>query len=397
MKFTKATVTVIERPADKADHVEWDDDLPGFGVRMRGDAKTFLAQFRVNGQQRRAAIGDTRKISLEDARRIARKIFAEARLGVDPAAEKRKAAAAALTLGAIADHYLEVKETIHRVSTHVHAQRYLEQHWRPLRGRPIASITRAEVAALLHDLKKNHGPVAAARARATLSALFTWAVKEGLCDINPVAHTNAPDAGVKARDRVLSLNELAAVWRACEDDNFGAIVKLLVLTAARRTEIGGLRRDEVNFDAGTITISAERSKNGKPLTLPLPESVLEILHAAPRHDADHACLFGLNGFSAWSLATRDLRRRIAANDDKVADFTLHDLRRSAATHMAEIGVAPHIVEAILNHQSGHRRGVAGIYNRASYAAEVRSALARWAEAMLAAIEKRPSKIVPLRA
>jgi integrase len=83
---------------------------------------------------------------------------------------------------------------------------------------------------------------------------------------------------------------------------------------------------------------------------------------------------------------------MAGTDEKVVDWNIHDLRRSAATHMAELGVAPHIVEAILNHQSGHKRGVAGIYNRASYAAEVRSALARWADALLAAVENRQSKV-----
>jgi integrase len=245
----------------------------------------------------------------------------------------------------------------------------------------------------LHDLTKKHGRVAAARARTTLSALYTWAVKEGLCESNPVVNTNAPDAGTKARDRVLTLVELAAVWHACRDDNFGRIIKLLILTAARRTEIGELRWDEFDSDAGTITISAERSKNSRALTLPLPEPALEIMRAVPRYEA-HTGMFGRNGFTAWGAATRDLRRCVG---DKVAAFTLHDLRRSSATHMAEAGVPPWIVEAILNHQSGIKRGVAGTYNRALYDREKAAALALWADHVQSIVRGVAPKIVPLRA
>jgi integrase len=393
MKFTKAAVAALTKPAGKTDHVEWDDGMPGFGVRMRNDSMSWLIQYRVGHQQRRESLGDVRKVRLEDAREAARERFHQAKQGKDPVAEKARAQMAALSLGAIADRYLAVKQAVHRPSTYRHAQRYLEQHWQQLRVRSLASITRADVAALLHDLTRKHGQTAAARARSRLSALYVWAMKEGLAESNPVAHTNAPDAGVKARDRVLSLAELVAVWRACEDDNFGRIVKLLILTAARRTEIGGLRWDEIDFDAGAITISAERAKNGRPLTLPLPGAALEILHSVPRYEG--VCLFGLNGFGAWSLATRDLRRRIVANGEKVGDFTLHDLRRSAATHMAELGVQPHIIEALLNHVSGHQRGVAGIYNRATYQSEKAAALKLWAEHLLAAVEGREVRVVPL--
>jgi integrase len=394
MKFTKATVAALTMPAGKSDHTVWDSDLPGFGVRMRNDSMSWLIQYRIGRQQRRESLGDTRKVRLEDARRAAQQRFAQAQLGIDPVAVKAEAAMAALTFGAIADRFLAVKAEIYRPSTYKHAQRYLEQHWRPLRGRPIASVSRADVAALLHDLSQRHGRVAAARARDTLSSMFTWAMKEGITEVNPTTHTNTPDAGVKARDRVLSLTEIAAVWHACENDNFGRIIKLLILTACRRTEIGSLRWDEIDFDAGTITICAERSKNGRAHMLPLPEPALEILHSTPRYEA--TCLFGLNGFSAWSPATRNLRRRIVASGEKAGDFTLHDFRRSAITHMAEIGVQPHVLEALANHVSGFKRGVAGIYNRAAYQAEKAAALTLWAEHLLAAVEGQETRVVPLR-
>jgi hypothetical protein len=189
MKFTKATVATLKRPADKADHVEWDDDLPAFGVRMRGDSKTWLVQYRVGQQQRRESLGDVRKVRLEDARKAAQQRFAQVRLGVDPAAEKAKAkvaaAAAKLTLGAVIEPYLTVKEEAHRPNTHAAARRYLMQYWRPLHDRPLNTIKRADIAAMLHDFTKKHGVVAAGRARSQLSALFSWALREGMCERKP--------------------------------------------------------------------------------------------------------------------------------------------------------------------------------------------------------------------
>jgi hypothetical protein len=223
MKLTTSGVAALKRPTNKIDHVEWDDALPGFGVRMRGDAKGYLIQFRVNGQQRRIGIGDTRKIGLEDARRIARTHFAQARLGIDPTLERAKAraaaAAATLTLARVIDDYMAAKEETLRPSSLSFTRRYLTQHWRALHDLPIGDIQRATVAAQLRTLTKDHGPVAAARARATLAALFTWATMQGLFDgANPVAATEAPDAHIRARERVLTLTELATVWRACRDN-----------------------------------------------------------------------------------------------------------------------------------------------------------------------------------
>jgi integrase len=399
MKLTMAAVAALKRPADRADHVEWDDDLPGFGVRMRGDSKTWLIQYRVGSQQRRESLGDIRKVRLEDARKAARQRFAQTHLGVDPTAEKAKARVAAVTFGAVADRYLAVKEGVLRPSTFTAAKRYLIMHWQPLRARPLDSVKRADVAALLHDLTKAHGKVAAARARSRLSALFGWAMREGLCEANPTVATNVPDAGVKARERVLTLDELAAVWRACRDDDFGRIVKLLTLTAARRMEIGGLRWAEVDLDAGTLTIPGERVKNGRTLMVPLVPAAASILRSTPRREG-RIYVFGQRGaaFNGWEKSTADLRRRVmAATGRELVDFRLHDLRRSAATGMADIGIAPHIIEAALNHVSGHKGGVAGIYNRSTYSAEKRQALDRWADHVAGVVEGRKGKIVPLRA
>jgi integrase len=194
--------------------------------------------------------------------------------------------------------------------------------------------------------------------------------------------------------------ELAVIWRASQDDDFGRIVKLLALTGCRRSEIGGLRWDEIDFDRNAITITAARAKNGRSLTLTLPRVALELLRAVPRRDG-HQALFGSgdDGFASWSYVTDALNARIlVAEGQPLPHWTLHDIRRSVATHMAddEIGVQPHIIEALLNHVSGHKRGVAGIYNRARYDREIASALQLWSEHLAAIIEGRKSKVVPLR-
>src|SRR5262249_9200577 len=166
---------------------------------------------------------------------------------------------------------------------------------------------------------------------------------------NPVNNTNNPAAGIPSRDRVLSPPEIKLIWDACGDDDAGRIVKLLILTACRRDEIGRLSWLEVDLDRGQITISASRSKNRRAHKVPLSPPAVDLLRAVPRRP-DTDFVFGTaRGFSGWSCATKVLRTRMA----QPVDFVLHDLRRSAETHMAEqLNVAPHIIEALLNHSSG---------------------------------------------
>jgi hypothetical protein len=274
MKLTKNAVVTLA--THKPDHVFWDDTLPGFGCRVRGASKSWIIQYRVGQQQRRESLGDIRKVALEDARRIARQRFARIELGHDPAAEKAKARAAAavarLTLGSVCDRYLNARRDALRPYSHVTIGRYFGVHWLPLRARPLESIRRADVAARLQEIVKAHGRVAAARARAHLSALFNWAMREGLCESNPVAVTNDPGAGLKPRERVIADHELATIWSACDDDDFGRIVRLLILTGCRRQEIGGLTWSEINFDTELLTIPGSRTKNGHTLELGLPSA-----------------------------------------------------------------------------------------------------------------------------
>ncbi|MFB9262828.1 tyrosine-type recombinase/integrase [Bradyrhizobium erythrophlei] len=219
----------------------------------------------------------------------------------------------------------------------------------------------------------------------------------------------------KARDRVLADAELSEIWRACRDDDYGRIVRLLTLTAQRRDEVGGMRWPEVA--GATWTIPGARTKNHREHSLLLAPAPLALIEAQPRRN-DRDFIFGdgprrdgdpQRGFSGWSKSKAALDTRILEARQKAAkdagedvdevkplpDWRLHDLRRTAATVMADrLGVLPHIVEAVLNHVSGHRAGVAGVYNRALYSAEMRDALERWGEHVAALVGDASCNLQP---
>jgi integrase len=235
--------------------------------------------------------------------------------------------------------------------------------------------------------------------------MFNWAIREGL-DIpaNPVHGTNRPEQP-KSRERVLSYRELAEIWQACGDDDYGRIVRLLILTAQRRAEVGGMRWQELDTEAGQWFLPSARTKNHREHVLPLVRDALALLPHC-RTGRDH--IFGdgprrerdqHRGFSGWSKSKAALdarilaaRKMVDAGAKPLSHWTVHDLRRTAATVMADqLGVLPHIVEAILNHVSGHRAGVAGVYNRARYQAEMRQALERWGAYVTDIVEKPEAK------
>jgi integrase len=408
MRLTAEEVKGLTLSTNKVDEIFWDDDLPGFGVRLRGRhggtvTKRWCVQYRAtDGTQRRESLGDVRKVKIDDARKIARNRFAQVELGNDPGAErakaKAKAAAAKLTLAIVADRYLDAKKDVRRARTYNAANLHYTVHWKPLRHRPVDGdnkITRADVAARLQEITKEHGRHAAQAARRNLSALFSWAMREGLCEGNPVVATNNPAEGSKSRDRVLSDAELAVVWRACGDDDFGRIVKLLILLGCRREEIGGLLWSEVNFDNGVMTVPGERTKNHRTLELTLPAVVIEILQSVPRRDG-RDYVFGKRGsaFSAWSYSTIAINNRIAETQGKpLAPWRLHDLRRTMRTGLGKLGVQPHIAEMAINHVKG---GVEAIYDRHRYQREIKAALTLWAAHVLAIVDGVQSNVISLR-
>jgi integrase len=282
-------------------------------------------------------------------------------------------------MAAVLPLYVAHKRTKLRPNSFNQLTRNLEVYARPLHATPIADIDRRMIAALLLTVTERNGPRASYQLRKGLCAFLAWAAGEGLVAHNEAAYTNAPVVN-DPRTRVLDGDELRMIWRALEDDLVGAAVKLLMLTACRRNEIGKLRWSEVDLTTAQINLPGERTKNHKPHNVPLAPAALAILTTRPRSGD---CVFSTktgNGIDIGTPHKRALDARILAREGKsLAPWVWHDFRRAASTWMHDNGVAPHVVEALLAHHSGHRAGVAGVYNRAEYSAEKRRALERWAD------------------
>lgn len=401
MKLDSKTIAALQLGSTKSDQIIFDDTLPGFGYRLRRGAggkinKSWIAQYRRVGT-RRVLIGNADVVNAEAARAAAKKILAVVALGGDPQAERAdRRAKDALAVRSVVAEYLDAKRNEVRPRTLVETTRYLStgSYFRPLHRMPIDAVKRKDVATRLVVITRENGSVTAARARGALSALFSWAMQMGYVEQNPVIGAVQPE-GSKGRERVLSDAELAALWRLSGDDEYGRIIRLLILTGARRSEIGGLRFSELDAGSGKWTLPGERSKNHHSHTLPLPAVAWNIINAVPR-PVHRDQLFGVSadeGFTDWGKGKLALDDRLLG---KIEPWVVHDIRRTVATRMADLGVQPHIIEAVLNHHSGHKAGVAGIYNRSSYEREVRAALALWADHLLAMVEGRKSVVVPLK-
>lgn len=405
--MASASITIRAVQALAPGEVLWDSDhkeaVRGFGVRRQRNQATYVLKYRVFGRQRFFTIGPHGSPwTPEKARREAKRLLGLVADGKDPADNKVEAnLQAADTLRKITDQYLEVAKKKQRPRTHSETARYLLNAWKPLHSLSVFKISRRHIATRVADIEIENGAVSAARARTALSTMFNWAIREGL-DIpaNPVHGTNRPEQP-KSRDRVLSDVELAEIWKACGDDDYGRIVRLLILTAQRRDEVGGMQWSELDTAAKQWILPSARTKNHRDHVLPLVPAA-PVLLPPRRADRDH--VFGdgprregdqHRGFSGWSKSKAALdarllaaRKTIDAGAEPVPRWTVHDLRRTAATVMADrLSVLPHIVEAILNHVSGHRAGVAGVYNRARYQAEMRVALELWTEHLFSIVRQ----------
>jgi len=405
MKLTAATVQKLKLPPGAADKIFFDDGLSGFGLRVRdGGKRTWIAQYRIGTKQRRVTLGTVENLDALAARQRAKDVLSKVHLGGDPQTEKaERRAQASVTVGAMVERYLTERAAKRlKPRSFEEVERHLKKHWSALSGLPIRSVTRSDVAAQLGRIAKDNGPFASNRARAALSAFFSWAIGEGLADATPVLGTNKATEEI-SRDRVLSGEELAAIWNEAGGGDYGSIVRLLILTGQRREEVGGMLWSEIDLDKRVWRIDAERTKNGLAHDVPLSSRAVEILKNRER--SGRALVFGSREgpFQGWSNAKSALDRRVLATlresgaDGSLKPWRLHDIRRTVATRMADLGVQPHVIEAVLNHISGHKAGVAGVYNRATYAAEKRQALDLWAEHVIALVEGRVSKVVALTA
>ena len=394
MKLTQPIVDGLALPAGEKDFIYWDEEIPGFGLRLRGGgSRVWVFRYRRGGRQRRVSFGSAAALPAAKARREAQRLYAEVKLGRDPAAEKQAAEKqAAETFEAWLEPYLARQAERLKPRSMVELRRHLLVNAKPVHSLPLAEIDRRAVAALFARIQTNNGAATAQATRAALSAYFAWAMGEGLAEQNPIVGTNRyPTA---SRDRVLSDDELRGLWTATADDGrFSAIVRLLLLTGCRREEIGGLRWHEVDLENAMISLPKERVKNGKAFDLPLSPPAVAILAARERRPESPYVFHwhGAAGFAGWSKVKHELDSRL-----QIPAWTLHDTRRTVATGMNKIGIEPHIVEECLNH-AGARRGVAGVYNRWTYHPQKAAALARWAEHLLAIVEERPAAGLSLRA
>ena len=250
---------------------------------LRSGAKSWIVRYRVGKKQKFTTLGRADDLKIEKAREIAATFRAKAKLGQDPGAEvEALRAAASDTLDRLIQDYLERHVAVRqRPRSQVETRRYLLRCWRPLHKVPVPDIDRRCVARELHRIFKEHGGITANRARSSLSALFAWAIREGLTESNPVIGTNKV-AEERSRERVLDDEELRAIWRAtARSGAYDRIVRLLMLTGCRRDEIGKLAWREVDLGTGTLTIPAARTKNGRPHAVPLAEPVRATLGCSP--------------------------------------------------------------------------------------------------------------------
>jgi integrase len=344
----------------------------GFGVRRQKQDAFYVLKYSIHGRRGFITIGRHGSPWTPDlARKEAKRLTGLVADGKDPQAEKTAARlAAADTFEGSLDRYLKHKEVTLKPRPYDEVKRHLQKHCKPLHRLSLSEIDRRTVAARLGEIETASGPVARNRVRSSLSAFFNWCIREGLLETNPVLNTGkAQENG--SRERVLTDKELKEIWNASGEGGFADIVKLLILTGQRREEIGGLRWSEVQGDV--IVLPPERVKNRKEHTVPLSAPAKAIFDARKRNGRELVFGIGEGGFSGWS----DAKETMPVFDEP---WTLHDIRRTAATVMADrLDILPHIVEAILNHVSGHKAGVAGVYNRARYLPQMREALDRWAE------------------
>ncbi len=346
--------------------------------------RSWAVRYKFGGKPCKLTLGQYPAIDLKRARELAGEAKNKVEEGRDPHAEKKATKAApAVPANDLVEH--TVKQFLqHYARRHLKAgtakevARLLDKEVaEPWRGRRLSEIGKADIHNLLDGIVERGSPVTANRTLGWLRRLCGWAVERGLLSANPCAGVRPP-APETARDRILSDDELAAVWKATGvlEQPYAAFVQMLILTGARRNEIAGMLWPEVDIAAKLWKLPKERSKNSIEHVVPLSDLAVEILEAMPRIGSDFVFTFnGRNQITGFSLIKERLG---AALPPDTPPWTFHDLRRTFASGCARLGIAVHVVEAALNHRSGSIKGVAAVYNRYSYDVEKRQALAAWA-------------------
>ena len=392
MKLTVKTTDALRLAPGERDKIWFDDDIAGWGLRIReGGKRAWIYQYAIGGRTRRLTFGTHPAMSVSTARGQAEQLHAQTKLGRDPAREKADAKArAGETFADCLNVYLRYRRAQGRLrdTTLSETERHLNLNLRALHNIGIDKLDRRAIAAELSRLTER-GPVQANRARASVIKFLNWCAGEGYIDSNPAQLINKNPE--RPRDRLLSMDELAHIWRALPAGDFGDILRLLTLLGQRRDEIAQLDWKEVDLGRGVIALPASKMKNRRPHVVHLGPTAVAILQARDRGERPLVFGTGHGGFSGWSQSKARLDAKL-----ELEPWVIHDLRRAVSTHMNEIGVTPHIVEAVLGHVSGSRGGVAGVYNLAAYEPDKRAAMLRWDEHLMAAIEGRDTNISPFK-
>lgn len=412
MKLTDRSVAALKLPPGKDDYIWFDDLIPGYGARLRRGRKdttaSLIFQYSLGrGETRRITIGNVGALPERKARELAADLHAKVRLGGNPSAEKRAARVkAGETFGALLPRYLAHKRAQLKPRSFEEVDRHLTVHARSLHARSIDAIDQRAAALFLAKTAETNGPAAANRVRASASAYYGWLMREGLAAANPFANTNKqPEAA--SRDRTLTDNELAEIWKAAGEGQYADIIRLLMLCGARRDEIANLKWDEIDLANALITLGPARTKAKRTHEISLSTQALAILQSVPRRDSPDGFVFGrgARGFSDWSGSKAELDARILAARQAAAGkkavpmphWTPHDFRRSMSTTMHErLGIQPHIVEACLGHTGTFRSGVSSVYNRSSYRTEKARAWTLWGAHVAAIVKGAKSNVTSLR-
>lgn len=380
--LTEAAVRRLKPPKVGAIEV-FDRGYPGLSLRVSyGGGKSFSFFYHHGGRLRRMTLGTYPALGLAKAREAWREARREAQLGRDPASARKRERGATDFEGVFKEWL--VRDQAKNKSKDAVKRLVAKDVLPAWQYRDVADLGRRDVLDVIDAVVDRGSPATARRLHASLHRLFRWAVGRGIIASNPMADMPKPGSETK-RDRVLSDAELVAVWKGAEQLGwpFGDVVRLLILTGARRSEIGGLRWPEIDGD--TIKLDGARTKNSEPHTIPLAAPALAIIESLPRI-AGSDFVFTLTGktpISGWS--------RAKANLDKAVDFppwVIHDLRRTVATGLQKLDIGLQVIEAVLGHTSGSRSGVVGVYQRYSFDTEKADALESWGAHVMALVQKR---------
>jgi integrase len=410
-KLTDRFVETLKAPQPEERLEIFDTTFPGLAIRVTPTGhKSWSVYYRAHGHHRRYTIGPYPAFLPAAASKAASAALHRVQAGGDPAEEKRARRKAAepdeMSFAAVARRYLKQQvEKNTAASTYRETARIIDQDVIPVWGkRPISSIGRRDVSALVDAKAESGAQVQANRVLARLRTLFGWAVGRDLIAANPCDGLRPP-MKERARDRVLDDVEVKLFWAAADELGwpFGPLFKLLLLTAQRRDEVATLQWPEIDLERRLWSLPREKAKNDQGHDVHLSTQSVAILAALPHIGDKCGYIFTTNGrtpVSGFSRAKERLDGLIAkAAGHAIEPWILHDARRTAATGMARLKVAPHVVDRVLNHTSGTIRGVARVYNRFEYSDERRAALEAWGRAVeqIVAGSEMSSKIIELAA